>query len=33
MDERTSPTLENIQQAALEEFSEKGFLGASCARS
>ena len=29
MDERTSPTLENIQQAALEEFSEKGFLGAS----
>ena len=29
MDERTSSTLENIQQAALEEFSEKGFLGAS----
>ena len=29
MDERTSHTLENIQQAALDEFSEKGFLGAS----
>lgn len=29
MDEKTSYTLERIQQAALEEFSEKGFLGAS----
>ena len=29
MDEKTSNTLENILQAAMEEFSEKGFLGAS----
>ena len=29
MEEKTLPTLERIQQAALEEFSEKGFLGAS----
>ena len=29
MEEKSSDTLEKIQQAALEEFSEKGFLGAS----
>lgn len=29
MDEKTVSTLERIQQAALDEFSEKGFLGAS----
>ena len=29
MEERSSSTLENIQQAALSEFLEKGFLGAS----
>lgn len=29
MEEKTLPTLERIQQAALDEFSEKGFLGAS----
>ncbi len=29
MEEKTPDTLEKIQQAALEEFSEKGFLGAS----
>ena len=29
MEEKSSATLEKIQQAALEEFSEKGFLGAS----
>ena len=29
MDEKTLSTLERIQQAALDEFSEKGFLGAS----
>ena len=29
MEERSPATLEKIQQAALEEFSEKGFLGAS----
>ena len=29
MEERSLDTLERIQQAALEEFSEKGFLGAS----
>ena len=29
MDEKTSNTLENILQAGMEEFSEKGFLGAS----
>ena len=29
MDENTLSTLERIQQAALDEFSEKGFLGAS----
>ncbi len=29
MKEKTLPTLERIQQAALDEFSEKGFLGAS----
>ena len=29
MEEKSSVTLEKIQQAALEEFSEKGFLGAS----
>ena len=29
MKENTLPTLERIQQAALDEFSEKGFLGAS----
>lgn len=29
MDEKSNVTLENIQQAALEEFLEKGFLGAS----
>ena len=28
MEEKSSDTLEKIQQAALEEFSEKGFLGA-----
>lgn len=29
MQEKTTATLENIQQAALSEFSDKGFLGAS----
>ena len=29
MEERSTATVERIQQAALEEFSEKGFLGAS----
>ena len=29
MEERSTATLENIQRAAMEEFSEKGFLGAS----
>ena len=29
MEEKTPNTLERIQQAALDEFSEKGFLGAS----
>ena len=29
MDEKTVSTLERIQQAALDEFAEKGFLGAS----
>ena len=29
MDENTVSTLERIQQAALDEFAEKGFLGAS----
>ena len=29
MEEKSSDTLEKIQQAAVEEFSEKGFLGAS----
>ena len=29
MEEKTLPTLERIQQAALDEFSEKGLLGAS----
>ena len=29
MDEKSSATLENILQAAMEEFSDKGFLGAS----
>ena len=29
MEEKTLPTLERIQQAALDQFSEKGFLGAS----
>ena len=29
MEEKSTATLEKIQQAALEEFSEKGFLGAS----
>ena len=29
MEEKSSDTLEKIQQSALEEFSEKGFLGAS----
>ena len=29
MEERSPATMERIQQAALEEFSEKGFLGAS----
>ena len=29
MEEKSPDTLERIQQAALEEFSEKGFLGAS----
>lgn len=29
MEEKTPDTLERIQQAAIEEFSEKGFLGAS----
>ena len=29
MEEKSSVTLENILQAAMEEFSEKGFLGAS----
>lgn len=32
MEERSTATLERIQQAALEEFSEKGFLGASLRR-
>lgn len=27
MEEKSPDTLERIQQAALEEFSEKGFLG------
>ena len=29
MEERSPATVERIQQAAMEEFSEKGFLGAS----
>ena len=29
MEERSPATMERIQQAAMEEFSEKGFLGAS----
>lgn len=29
MESKTPDTLERIQQAALDEFSEKGFLGAS----
>ena len=29
MEEKSTATLEKIQQAAMEEFSEKGFLGAS----
>ena len=29
MDEKTLSTLERIQQAALDEFAVKGFLGAS----
>ena len=29
MEEKSSTTLENILQAAMEEFSDKGFLGAS----
>lgn len=29
MESKTQDTLERIQQAALDEFSEKGFLGAS----
>lgn len=29
MDEKTPDTLKRIQQSAMEEFSEKGFLGAS----
>ena len=29
MEERSSATLENILQTAMEEFSDKGFLGAS----
>ena len=29
MEEKTQDTLERIQQSALDEFSEKGFLGAS----
>ena len=29
MEEKSSATLEKIQQAALDEFSEKGFRGAS----
>ena len=33
MDEKISNTLENILQAGMEEFSDKGFLGAACARS
>ena len=32
MEERSTATLENIQQAAMEEFAEKGFLGASLRR-
>ena len=32
MDEETS-TLEQIQQAAVQEFLDKGFRGASCGRS
>ena len=29
MEEKSSVTLENIQRAALDEFLDKGFLGAS----
>ncbi len=29
MEEKSTATLEKIQQAAMEEFAEKGFLGAS----
>ena len=29
MEEKTTATLERIQQVAMEEFAEKGFLGAS----
>ena len=29
MEEKTTDTLANIQQAAMEEFLERGFLGAS----
>ena len=33
MEETTATTLEKIQDAAMEEFLDKGFLGASCGRS
>ena len=33
MEEKTLPTLERIQQAALDEFSEKDSLVLPCARS
>ena len=33
MEEKSSTTLENIFRAAMEEFSERGFLGHPCGRS